>query len=231
MRAKEKKKYVVYFRVSTQRQGQSGLGIDGQKAAVKAFTKARNGKILAEFVEVESGKRDDRPEFQKAVIKVKESGATLLVAKLDRLSRDVHFIAGLRKDGINFTSCDMPDANQFTINVMAAMAEQEREMISELTKTALAVAKEKGVKLGASNPKIKKALIGKGWKNSLGTRKNRANQFAENLRDKIEKLRIEEGRTQQDIVDHFNDYNVPAARGGKWSRSQLKRVMTKLEIE
>ena len=137
-----------------------------------------------------------------------------MVAKLDRLSRDLHFVTGLQKEGIDFCACDMPDANRLTINIMAAMAQQEREMISERTRTALKAAKAKGRKLGASNRKIKRALKAKGWKNSIKTRRARASRFAENLRPKIEKLRVKEGKSRGEIVDHFNDYSVPAPMGG-----------------
>ena len=228
---KETQKYVVYYRVSTQKQGISGLGIDAQKASVKSFLKARGGEIVDACTETESGKNNHRPRFKEAVEAVKENNAILLVAKLDRLSRDVHFITGLRKEGINFTACDMPDANKLTINIMAVMAEQERKLIAERTKAALAAAKRRGKKLGTSNKKIKSALKKKGWKNSLTKRKRRADSFAESLRSKIEFLRIEEKKTQQAIVKHFNEYNVAAARGGKWHITQLQRVMERLDID
>ena len=223
-------KYVIYYRVSTKRQGRSGLGLRGQKNAVLAFLNGSKSRIVAEYTEIESGKRDDRPQFLKAVKSAQENDATLLVAKLDRLSRDLHFVTGLQKEGIDFTACDMPDANRLTINIMAAMAQQEREMISERTKTALSAAKAKGRKLGASNRKIKKALRAGGWKNSIKTRRERALRFAENLRPKIEKLRIKEGKSRGEIVEHFNDYSVPAPMGGGWSPSQLRRVMDRLGI-
>ena len=227
---KDTPKYVVYYRVSTKRQGRSGLGLKGQENAVMAFLNGSKSRIVAEYTEIESGKRDDRPQFQKAVKSAQENDATLLVAKLDRLSRDLHFVTGLQKEGIDFTACDMPDANRLTINIIAVMAQQEREMISERTRTALKAAKAKGRKLGAANRKIKKALRAKGWKNSIKTRRERALRFAENLRPKIEELRISEGKPLQKIVDHFNSYAVPAPMGGGWSISQLQRVMTRLGI-
>ena len=223
-------RYVVYYRVSTQRQGRSGLGIKGQKAAVKAFLKGRGGRVVKEFTEVESGKRSDRPAFLEAVKAVNEHNATLLVAKLDRLSRDVHFIAGLRKDGIDFTACDMPDANKFTINIMAALAEQERELIAERTRAALQEAKRKGRKLGAANRKVLRGLKREGYDKSLESRQSRSLRFAESLRSKIEKLRIKEKRTQIQIMEHFNEYSVPAPRGGQWNQRQVQRVMTRLGI-
>ena len=229
---KDQLNYVVYYRVSTQRQGKSGLGLKGQKNAVEAFIKGDNrGVVLAEFKEVESGKKNDRPVLEDAIAKVKEAGAILLVAKLDRLSRDLYFISKLRKDGIEFQACDMPDANKLTINIMAAMAEQEREMISQRTKAALKVAKNRGKKLGASNKKVKRALKDRGWVKSIETRKEKARVFAESLRDKIEDLHFKQGKSLQGIVDHFNEYKLAAPRGGKWSKSQLYAIVKTLGLE
>ena len=128
--------YVSYLRVSTQKQGQSGLGLEAQRAAVEAFTRHQGGKIVAEHVEVESGKRSARPELARAMAAAKKAGATLLIAKLDRLSRDVHFISGLMK-GVDFLAVDQPFANQLTLHILAAVAEDEARRISERTKAAL----------------------------------------------------------------------------------------------
>lgn len=142
-------RYVAYYRVSTMKQGQSGLGLDAQKHSVCEFLKQSGGNVIAEFVEVESGKRADRPEFSKAADYAELSNACLLVAKLDRLSRDLHFITSLQKRGIHFKLCDLPDIDQLTIHVLAAMAEHEARMISIRTTQALAVAKGRGVILGS----------------------------------------------------------------------------------
>ena len=142
--------YVSYLRVSTQKQGQSGLGLEAQRAAVEAFTRHQGGKIVAEYVEVESGKRSARPELARAMAAAKKAGATLLIAKLDRLSRDVHFISGLMK-GVDFLAVDQPFANQLTLHILAAVAEDEARRISERTKAALRAARARGVKLGGPN--------------------------------------------------------------------------------
>src|SRR5215471_17807078 len=142
--------YIAYLRVSTQKQGQSGLGLEAQRAAVAAFARHHDGKIMEEFVEIESGKRSERPQLAKAMAAAKKANATLLIAKLDRLSRDVHFIAGLMK-GVNFLAVDQPYANQLTLHILAAVAEDEARRISERTKAALRAARARGVKLG--NPK------------------------------------------------------------------------------
>jgi DNA invertase Pin-like site-specific DNA recombinase len=145
-------RYVAYFRVSTQKQGRSGLGLDAQKQAVSDYLQQFGGELVAEFMEVESGKRPDRPEFSKAADYAELSNATLLVAKLDRLSRDLHFVTSLQKRGIKFKLCDLPEIDQLTIHILAAMAEHEARMISVRTKQAMQEAKRRGVTLG--NPSL-----------------------------------------------------------------------------
>src|ERR1700710_1798122 len=140
--------HVLYFRVSTARQGASGLGIEAQRAAVAQFLNGGDWKVCAEFEEVESGKRDDRPALAKAIEACRLYGARLVIAKLDRLSRDAHFLLGLEKAGVDFVAADMPNANRLTVGIMAMVAEEERRMISARTKAALQAAKARGTKLG-----------------------------------------------------------------------------------
>jgi len=147
-----RRQYVSYLRVSTARQGVSGLGLEAQREAIQRHI-AINGQLLAEFVEVESGKKNERPEIAKAIAACRASHATLIIAKLDRLARNVHFISSLMESKIDFIAADMPFANRLTIHVLAAVAEHEREMISQRTTAALAAAKARGVKLG--NPNLK----------------------------------------------------------------------------
>lgn len=152
--------YITYLRVSTTHQGVNGLGMDAQRAAVNNF--ARGGEILAEYVEVESGKRNDRPQLQLALEHARKAKATLLIAKLDRLARNVYFIADLMQNGkVDFIACDMPQANRLTLQIMAVMAEHEARMCSERTKAALAAAKARGVKLGGDTPKARAARTAK----------------------------------------------------------------------
>ena len=135
--------YVAYYRVSTQRQGESGLGLDSQRETVRAFLHGNAQNLLAEFTEVESGKKDTRKELAKAIAKAKELGARLIIAKLDRLSRNASFIFQLRDSEVDFVCCDMPEANTLTIGIMAVMAQHEREVISTRTKEALKAKKAK----------------------------------------------------------------------------------------
>jgi DNA invertase Pin-like site-specific DNA recombinase len=141
--------YVAYLRVSTQKQGQSGLGLEAQRTAVEAFARQHGGLIQTTFVEVESGKRSDRPELQKALQTARRAKATLLIAKLDRLARNVAFIANLMDAGVDFAACDQPFASRLTLHILSAVAEDEARRTSERTKAALAAAKARGVRLGS----------------------------------------------------------------------------------
>src|SRR5262249_27675858 len=147
------KRYVVYLRVSTDQQGRSGLGIEAQQAAITAFIagKEADAKLLASYSEVKTGKHSDRPQLVEAMNHSRLTGSTLLIAKLDRLSRDAHFLLGLQKASVPFVACDMPDANNLTVGIMALVAQQEREAISQRTKAVLAAAKARGTKLGNPN--------------------------------------------------------------------------------
>jgi DNA invertase Pin-like site-specific DNA recombinase len=143
-----KSRFVSYLRVSTARQGASGLGLEAQRAAVAAHLTGGDWTLLREIVEIESGKRNDRPALAEALRLCRQQKATLVIAKLDRLARNVHFISGLMESGVEFLAVDMPSANRFVVHILAAVAEQEAEAISKRTKTALAAAKERGTVLG-----------------------------------------------------------------------------------
>src|SRR6476660_4456978 len=142
-------KFVSYLRVSTKRQGESGLGLEAQRKAVSDFLNGGNWQLVEELVEVESGKHDhNRPALHRALEACKVYGATLVIAKLDRLSRDAHFLLGLQKAGVKFVAADMPEANEMVVGIMALVAQAERRMISERTKAALKAAKARGKRLG-----------------------------------------------------------------------------------
>lgn len=146
--------FVAYYRVSTDRQGRSGLGLDAQRRAVSEYLGASGLQPVSEFTEVESGRRADRPELAKALAACRRHGARLVIAKLDRLARNVAFVSGLMEADVDFVACDMPHANRLTIHILAAVAEHEREMISARTKAALAAARARGTLLGFANPAL-----------------------------------------------------------------------------
>jgi DNA invertase Pin-like site-specific DNA recombinase len=210
--------FISYLRVSTERQGRSGLGLEAQRKAVEDWLNGGNWTLLDEFIEVESGKRSDRPELTKALRACKAKKATLVIARLDRLSRDVHFISGLMKSGIDFIACDFPQANKLTIHILAAVAEHEREMISARTKAALQAAKERGKQLGSRN------LV---EISARGTASNRARAraWAANVLPVIEQLRATGATTLEAIAKGLNGRGVPAPRGGEWHKTTVQRVL------
>jgi DNA invertase Pin-like site-specific DNA recombinase len=147
-------KFVAYYRVSTDKQGKSGLGLDAQRKAVNDYLDGGDWELVAEFTEIESGKRSDRPELAKALAACKRRKATLVIARLDRLARNVHFISGLMETKVKFVACDMPEATPFMLHIYAAVAEQEARAISARTKVALQAAKQRGVRLGRTGAEI-----------------------------------------------------------------------------
>src|SRR5437588_6197688 len=175
-------KFVAYYRVSTDRQGKSGLGLDAQREAVENYLNGARWSLVADFTEIESGKRNDRPELEKALAACKKLKARLVIAKLDRLSRNLAFIATLMESGVEFVAVDMPEANKLTVHILAAMAEHEREQISKRTRDALAAAKRRGRRLG--NPDI--AEVAKRGRAAL---KANARRFAANVRPIIEEIK------------------------------------------
>lgn len=215
--------YVAYARVSTVRQGKSGLGLEAQQAAINAFLRDGDRLLTPTYVEVESGKDDHRPELAKALNRCKLTGATLLVAKLDRLSRNLAFIATLQEAGTKFVAADMPEANELTIHVMAAMAQHERKAISRRTKEALAAAKAKGAKLG-------------GWRGGpvvdprLGTaaRQDKAQVFNTRVREAIAELQGQGATSLSEIARRLNEQGVRTSRGETWQATQVARVIAKV---
>jgi len=213
--------------VSTQKQGQSGLGLDAQKQAVSEFLSQFGGEVIAEFVEVESGKRADRPEFTKAADYAELANATVLVAKLDRLSRDLHFITNLQKQGIKFKLCDLPEIDQLTIHILAAMAEHEARMISMRTKQALQVAKARGVILG--NPQLD-AQRNRDVSAANSERVQKQQYWQTKILKVITHLEnTEDLSTCQAIADALNDRGLKTSRGSQFSVpivSRLRRQRT-----
>lgn len=218
------KKIISYVRVSTQKQGASGLGLEAQKQAVESYINETGAELVAEFVEVESGKKTDRdrPQLAEALKACKKHKTVLVVAKLDRLARNVHFISGLMQAKVKFLALDMPEATDLTLHVMAAFAEHESKRISERTKAALAVAKSKGVVLGSAGAQ--------NLKQNIEIRQEKSRAFAESLAGVFEGFRLR-GLTQRKMVDELNELGVKAARGGNWSIIQVQRIIFKLNHE
>ena len=215
-------KFVSYLRVSTARQGKSGLGIEAQRKAVEDYLNGGNWKVVKEFVEVESGKHADRPQLAAAFQLCRLTGGKLVIAKLDRLSRDAHFLLGLEKAGVDFVAADMPQANRLTIGIMAVMAEDERRRISERTKAALAAAKRRGVKLGGDRGA---RLTAK--QRALGTaaRQEQARARALDLAPTIKELQASGCTSLRAIAAVLDERCIPAAQGGQWSPTQVMRML------
>lgn len=221
----QSRRVVVYARVSTARQGASGLGLEAQQAAVQAYAAAQGLAIVAEYVEVESGKRNDRPQLAAAMAACALHRATLVIAKLDRLARNVHFISGLMEAGTDFVACDMPHANRLTLHLMAAMAEHEAAAISARTIAALAAAKARGVRLG--NPNGAAALL-PGCKNaasaSAASRRTAATDRAAAVMPLLNQLSAEGIVTARAAAAELNHRGVPAPSGGIWYPQQVRRT-------
>jgi DNA invertase Pin-like site-specific DNA recombinase len=175
-------KIVAYYRVSTRKQGESGLGLDAQRKAVLDLARQHGAKVIAEFTEVESGKRSDRVEIAKAIARTRALRGTLVIANITRLARNVAFTATLRESGVAFICCDNPHADDFTINILASVAEKEAKDISDRTKAALAAAKRRGVKLG-THRRGHRINWRKGMRNGLAKATARAAAKAAKLRD------------------------------------------------
>jgi DNA invertase Pin-like site-specific DNA recombinase len=217
-----KQRYVAYYRVSTQKQGQSGLGLDAQRHSVNEFISQYGGEVIDHYVEVESGKKADRPEFTKAADYAELANATVLVAKLDRLSRDLHFITSLQKRGIRFKLCDLPEIDQLTIHILAAMAEHEARMISVRTKQALQIAKERGVILG--NPQLA-AQRNRNVTSANEQRVQRQQDWQTKILKVIHHLEASEGiSTCQAIADALNGRGLRTARGSLFSIPIVSRL-------
>ncbi|OGX84694.1 recombinase family protein [Hymenobacter glacialis] len=217
------KTYVAYYRVSTQKQGQSGLGLEAQQAAVASFV-GSHATVVAEFIEVESGKKDNRSKLTEAIDQAKRTGSVLLIAKLDRLSRNAGFIFALRDSGVSFQCCDMPDANTLNIGIFAVIAQHEREMISKRTKDALAAKKARGEKLGTPAN-----LTAAGRLKSIEVRKANATAHTSNVQASdivADKLRL--NMTLKAVADHLNAKGYRTRRGGQYSPTHVYRLAKQL---
>lgn len=207
--------HVAYLRVSTDKQGARGLGMDAQRAAVSAYLARQAGPLLAEFVEVESGKRADRPELAAALTLCRQKKAVLVIAKLDRLSRNLAFIANLMDSGVEFVAVDMPHASRLTLHILAAVAEHERHLISERTKAALQAAKARGVRLGRPDGETSQAMAG---------RRSQSARFAAAMLPVVTALR-DHGMTLHRIAEQMNARGLQTCHGRRWRAQHVSHLL------
>src|SRR6516225_5188512 len=210
MNPRAARRFVAYYRVSTDRQGSSRLGLEAQQKAVRDYLDGGAWELVGEFVEVESGKRADRPELAKALEARRKQKAKLVIAKLDRLSRNLAFIATLMDSGVAFVAVDNPHANKLTVHILAAVAEHEREMIAQRTKDALQAAKARGKRLG--NPRLENIR-----KVAAAVNRKTADAFAANVRPIIREIQASGVSSFQGIARALAARGVSTARGGRWT--------------
>lgn len=232
-----KNQFVAYLRVSREKQGATGLGIDAQRADVERHVTAHAGRVVREFVEVESGKKSDRPKLIEALAYAKATGSTLVIAKLDRLARNVAFVANLMESGVDFVCCDNPHATRLTIHILAAVAEDERERIVSRTKAALGAIKRKieqgqvhvsragrtVTRLG--NPMGSATFSGAGNRQAVAALKTAARARAIEVLPIIEAIKADGARTLQQIADEMNARGILTARQGRWHPASISNIL------
>lgn len=217
-------RFISYLRVSTAKQGASGLGVEAQRKAVADYLNGGRWSLIAEVVEVESGKRSDRPKLAEALRLCRLHGATLVIAKLDRLSRDAAFLLNLQAAGVRFVAADMPEANELVVGIMAVVAQAERKMISARTKAALQAAKARGVQLGGDRGVVPtRESQDKGG----AAMKAKADSRAVDLEPIIAEIKAAGATSLREIAAALNARSIPTARGGSWSAVQVQRVLAR----
>jgi len=222
------KKFVAYYRVSTVKQGQSGLGLEAQQNAVAEYLKSNAGELITEYTEIQSGKKDNRPELESALRQCRLTGATLLIAKLDRLSRNRSFLMEMQDSSVDFIAVDMPEANHFTVGLMACLADYERQLISERTKAALQMAKARGVKLG--NPKLNE-IRNSDTKAATEARSAKAKARNQEIRTTIDEMvesispEYRSDVSLRTIASMLNDAGYVTSRGKQWRHTSVNRVL------
>ena len=211
--------FIAYYRVSTDRQGRSGLGLEAQQRAVRRYLDGHAGDLVAEFIEVESGKKTtNRPQLQAALAECRRQKTRLIIAKLDRLARSVHFIAGLMESGVAFVAADMPNANDFMLHIYAAVAQEERRLISQRTRDALAAAKERGVELGKNGHVL--------------AQQNRAaaDVFAQTMIPIIDEIKADGHTSIRAIATELNRRGIPTMKEAKaWYPNSVQRLLRRIE--
>lgn len=222
-------KVVFYQRVSTDRQGSSGLGLEAQASACAAYAASVHAHVLGQpFIEIETGKLNARPELTNALALCKVTGATLVISKLDRLSRNAAFLLNLAESGVKFIAADMPQANSLTVGIMALVAQQEAEAISKRTKDALQAAKERGTILGNPNGAAALKRADKGNKAAVQAIKAEADSHAENLGPVIESLKTEGITSLGGIAKALNERSMKTPRGGIWHKTSVANLLARL---
>lgn len=222
-------KFVAYERVSTARQGRSGLGLEAQRKAIDDFAVSREADVIGRFTEVESGRNDARPELARALHLAKLTGATLVIAKLDRLSRNAVFLLTLRDSGVRFLAVDMPEANDLTVGIKALVAQQEREAISRRTKEALAAAKARGVKLGNPNGAAALQRAGKGGAALRATVVANADAHAIDLTGVLMDIRAQSHQTLRAMACELNRRGILTRRGRIWHVSSVRNLIRRID--
>jgi DNA invertase Pin-like site-specific DNA recombinase len=218
-------RYVAYYRVSTAKQGASGLGLEAQQEAVRTYLNGGKWQLIAELTEVESGKRNDRPKLLEALRLCRTRKATLIIAKLDRLARNVNFISNLMESAVEFTAVDFPTANRLTVHILAAVAEHEAAMISARTKAALKAAKARGVQLGGDRAGVIASQSPKGVAASAVVRSTKARKHAADILPILEAARSAGATSLRQMADYLNRCGETAPRGGGWSPVQVARLL------
>lgn len=222
------KKFVAYYRVSTVKQGQSGLGLEAQQSAVAEYLKSNVGELITEYTEIQSGKKDNRPELESALRQCRLTGATLLIAKLDRLSRNRSFLMEMQDSSVDFIAVDMPEANHFTVGLMACLADYERQLISERTKAALQMAKARGVKLG--NPRLSE-IRNSDTTAATEARSSKAKARNQEIRTTIDEMvesispEYRSNVSLRTIASMLNDAGYVTSRGKQWRHTSVNRVL------
>jgi DNA invertase Pin-like site-specific DNA recombinase len=229
-------RFVSYIRVSTAKQGASGLGLDAQRHAISEYLLRISGaSLVGEFEEVESGKNNHRPKLKEAMELADLTASTLVIAKLDRLSRNAHFLTGLADRGVKFVACDMPDANEFTVTIMAALAQQERKMISERTKATHAQIKSQRAQRDAmgkrpvGNPNGAALIKHLGNSQAVSAIKAKADIKALRFVSIIKDIKANGINTAMGIADVLNNRSIPTSRGKLWDAKGISRLINRLK--
>lgn len=220
--------YVAYYRVSTNKQGKSGLGLEGQQQSVmNCLAHISDSKLITSFIEIESGKKDDRPQLNEALQLCKDNNYTLLIAKLDRLSRNVEFLFHIKNSGVEIHCVDLPQLNTLTLGIYATLAQHERELIGQRTKAALQAKKARGVKLGAPNAAFTDAMR----LNALKAIQNKA-QSNENTIRAVEAIRmkLQETKNLAHIAAYLNEKHFQTAKGKAFKAEQVKRLINRFSL-